>query len=164
MTKRRFLLGVAAIVLLSALFYVGGLLLASDEDRIKGVIESAAVKFEELSPGGVVKHVSEDYADSWGFTRDRIRLTIMKTRGYYTEARVEYGGLKIQIDGDEAVVHLRVKVTLKNKAGSWTDVRDVPGARRTGGGEMEIKLAREGWKTWRIVSVEQATVEAPDAN
>ena len=153
---RRVLLGLVAVGALATLIWLVVLAFTSDESLIKDVVEDAATKFEELHPGGVVGHISEDYEDSIGYNRDRIRLVLFSLRSMYSEAKIDYGGLKITVNGDTATAWLRVSLELKRKNGKWISAKDMSGGGRRMSDAVSLTFVREGWKTWRIKSVEAA--------
>ena len=153
---RRVLLGLVAIGALGALIWLVVLAFTSDESLIKDVVEDATTKFEELHPGGVLGHVSEDYKDSAGFDKAQIHRNLFALRFLYSEAKINYGGLKITVNGDTATAWLRVSLDFKKKNGEWVSAKGMSGGGRRMSNAFTLTLVREGWKTWRIKSVEAA--------
>ncbi|MBN1882251.1 MAG: nuclear transport factor 2 family protein [Deltaproteobacteria bacterium] len=119
----------------------------SDEDLIRGIIESAARAAVEKDIKGVTEHVSDSYKDEYGNDRDALKGLLFVYFRQYDRINVYIRDTEITVEGDRAEAAVKVVFTGGETLEEIGDVVPSSG----GGYLLEIKLEREDgeWKAVR---------------
>ncbi|GAB4414009.1 MAG: hypothetical protein OHK0032_10080 [Thermodesulfovibrionales bacterium] len=104
------------LILIPAAVY---LLWPSDEGRIKRLFKEGAEAVESKDVDAVMSKVSYNYRDDYGMTYLYIKEILKRQFEMFSDIKVEYEDLKIEVSKDRALAELNVRViaTIGNETG-----------------------------------------------
>ncbi len=125
---------------------------ASDEDRIRRLVDEMAQAAEKKDIGGILEHVSERYRGE-STDKDGLRGTLFVYLRGAQFVSVIVRGLTIDVKGDEADAKMRVLLT-RAKVTQELRVEDLI---QSGAHRIEAGFAREGTE-WKVVKASRRDI------
>lgn len=99
------------VLILAGTFMLAGyLFLSSDERRIKKLFREEIKSFEAENLDALMSGVSYNYQDEYGFNYLYLKEFFKKFFSLYSDLRVEYENLKVDISDNKARVEMSIRI------------------------------------------------------
>ena|GEM_PF-524940 len=105
--KKLLLVGILAVAILLTVFYS---LFPSDERKIKRLFKEAASAFEKEDIDGLMKNVSFNYRDEYGFTYLYLKEFFKRIFSTYSDLKVEHENIKVKVLKDSAMIDVDIRI------------------------------------------------------
>ncbi len=106
--KKSLLAGfITTVVVFMGLYF---LLFPSDERKIKRLFREAVSSFEKEDLEGLMKNVSYNYRDEYGFTYLYLKEFLKRIFSTYSNLKVEHENIKLKFSKDSAVIEIDIRV------------------------------------------------------
>jgi len=112
----------------------------SDKEQIEQLLDRVEQGVEKKSPSTILSTISDDYRDSFGFTKldiHRLSLELLRTQG---TPQVVLENVKIDIEGKQATVNVTGQVSLRF---GGQETREFAGA-------LTLELHKN--RAWHVIS------------
>ncbi len=102
---------VLIILILTGTFILGGyLFISSDERKIAKLFKKEIKAFESEDLERLMSGVSYNYLDEYGFNYLYLKEFFKKFFSSYSDLRVEYENLKVEVSGNKARVEMNIRI------------------------------------------------------